>query len=303
MLSIIVPVYNTRTYARNCLRSILDTLERLQLSDRAEVILMDDNSNPADAIPDLFRSFKQEAKCQVMAFRFKKRQHYSRACSVGFSLAAQGNSLLLVSHDMVVTPPYVRTLLAVAALDASYGMVRGTSPHVDMFPEHQVAPPFKEFRSYEDIVSFAEYVERVNGLACVEDRVVCGDSFLMTAPVREKIGVMDGRYAGMLGDIDLGVRAQRAGFKLICAKGAWLHHVGSGAMRDHASKGIDRTAPEWNVLFQSYEQFRDKWGSYLPEQYPGSLELDYAQMRAKGPANGQDFQPELEMEMDEVEVI
>src|SRR5437764_10189714 len=114
MLSIVVPVRNTRKFAGNCLKSILDTLERLRMWESAEVILMDDDSNPADQIPDLFRSFKQQARCEVLAFRFKQRQHYSRACAVGFSMS-QGNAILLVSHDMMLTPSYVQTLLAVSA--------------------------------------------------------------------------------------------------------------------------------------------------------------------------------------------
>ena len=304
MLSIVVPVRNTRTYASNCLRSILDTLERLRLWESEEVILMDDDSDPADGIPDLFRTFKQSARCEVMAIRFKNRQYYSRACAVGFSLA-QGEAVLLLSHDMVLTPPYLRTLLAVSGSDASSGIVRGTSPHVDMFPQHQVAAPLP-YRAYDDIVAFAEYVERCNGLSCVEDPHLCGDSFLLTRRVIEKVGVMDGRYFGVFGDIDLGLRAQRAGFKLMCAKGAWLHHVGASVHRDDAEKTMDPASSQaegWRVVRDSYDQFRQKWGPSLPAEYPGTVALDFPRLRASGPVVGGDFQPELEMDMDQVEVI
>jgi glycosyltransferase involved in cell wall biosynthesis len=124
MLSIVVPVRSTRQYAANCLRSIIDTLDRLRLSDQAEVILMDDDSPVSEGIADLFRSFKQSSKSPVMAFRFKKRQHYSRACAVGFSLT-QGEAILLLSHDMVLTPAYVQILLAVSALDPAMASCGG----------------------------------------------------------------------------------------------------------------------------------------------------------------------------------
>src|SRR6476620_10958137 len=107
MLSILLPVRNGRKHAANCLRSIIDTLDRLHLDQRAEVILMDDDSAPAEGIPDLFRTFKQSTRSPAMAFRFKKRQHYSRACAVGLSLT-QGDAILLLSHDMILTPPYLR---------------------------------------------------------------------------------------------------------------------------------------------------------------------------------------------------
>src|SRR6266542_2437379 len=208
MLSIVVPVRNSRTYVSNCLRSIIDTLDRLRMWERSEVVLMDDDSDPADQIPELFRSFKQSARCEVIAFKFKTRQHYSRACAVGFSLT-QGNSILLLSHDMVMTPPYLRTLMEVAALDPAYAIVRGTSPHVDMYPEHQIVAPLA-YRVYDDIVAFSEYVAKCYGLTHVEDPRLCGDSFLMQRAVMEKIGVMDSRYYGNFGDLEYGRRAQRA---------------------------------------------------------------------------------------------
>ena len=304
MLSIVVPVRNARNLAANCLRSINDTLQRLRLVDAAELIVMDDDSDPADQIPQLLRSFKQGARYAVTALRFNKRQNYSRACALGFSLA-KGESVLLVSHDMVLTPPYVRTLLAASALDATYGIVRGTSPHVDMFPQHQIAAPLT-YRSYDDIVAFSEYVERCNGLACVEDQQLCGDSFLIARRVIDKIGTMDGRYVGMFGDIDLGLRAQRAGFRLMCAIGAWLHHVGSGTFRDEARKGRDiasRDAEGWQVALDSYQQFRRKWDPALPQEYPGSLKLDYVRLRQVNPPEPADFQPPSSISSYDVELL
>src|SRR5688572_23212733 len=114
MLSIVVPFRNSRAYAGNCLRSIIDTAERLRLApEHVEAVLMDDDSDHVEGIPSLFRTFKQSAKFPVMALRFKKRQHYSRACAIGLSLTA-GDSILLLSHDMVLTPSCVQTLLAVS---------------------------------------------------------------------------------------------------------------------------------------------------------------------------------------------
>jgi len=305
MLAIVVPVYNARTYATNCLRSIADTLNQLGIAPSTQLVLIDDASDPSDEIPQLFRAFKQSCSCEVTAFRFKTRQHYSRACAVGFSLVRE-RSILLLSHDMVLTPPYLRTLLAVSELDESYGVVRGTSPHVDMFPAHQVSPPFFPYRSYEEIVAFSEYVERTNGLHCVEDPQICGDSFLVTRRVIDRIGTMDARFVGLFGDIDMGLRAQRAGFKLTCAKGAWLHHVGGGSRRDDTRKGISpeqRQDEIWAVTLASYEQFRQKWDPAMSAEYPGSLALDYARLRAAGPRDGADFQPSVTIDSDIVEII
>ena len=299
MLSIVVPFRNSRVYASNCLRSIIDTVERLRLTENVEAVLMDDDSDHAEGIPSLFRTFKQSAKFPVMAFRFKKRQHYSRACAIGLSLTA-GNSILLLSHDMVLTPSYVHTLLAVSALDETHGIVRGTSPHVECFPQHQVAAPLP-YRSYDDIVAFAEFVRQVNGLSFVEDPQLCGDSFLVKRSVIEKIGTFDGRFFGYFGDIDFGLRAQRAGFKLISAKGAWLHHI--GPTQDPAKK-LEQAQQRSAEMNETYQTFRSKWDPHsLPAQYPGPIQFDTAKLRTAGPSDGKEFQPELEMDLQEVEVI
>jgi hypothetical protein len=58
-----------------------------------------------------------------------------------------------------------------------------------------------------------------------------------------------------------------------------------------------------DVVNDAYQAFRAKWDTTLPQQYPGGATLDLVKLRQTGPVNGKDFEPELEMEMDEVEVI
>ena len=88
---------------------------------------------------------------------------------------------------MVVTPAYLRTLLAVAALDPSFGIVRGTSTYVDCFPQHVVKPPLPP-RSAEDVFAFAEHVAGHHGLAWVEDGLLTGDSMLIRPAALAAVG-------------------------------------------------------------------------------------------------------------------
>src|SRR5262249_41100383 len=153
-----------------------------------------------------------------------KHQHYTGVFSIGLHLA-RGDNVLFVSNDMLMTPSFLTALISVSALRADIGIVRGTSNYVDSHPEHGVAAP-TDLRAYKDVENFSRIVLERNGLASTEDRELSADAVLIKRSVIERIGVMDLRFFGYFGDIDYGMRAHAAGFKLVCAKGAWLFHKG-----------------------------------------------------------------------------
>jgi GT2 family glycosyltransferase len=291
MISVVLSVRNNAQQASNCLASLVRAFALLKTP--CEFILIDDNSDAQQNVPQLFEQFRQQISGpKVTAMLFKQHQHYTRALAYGFS-AAQGRHVLFVSHDMLVTAEYVRTLMAVAASDESFGLVRGTSPFVDCFPEHRVAPPLP-MRTLEDLEAFARFVSDYHGLSVTEDRLLTGDSMLIKREVLDKIGVFDPRFFGYFGDIDFGLRLQRAGFRMVCAKGAWLWHEGQGAYKDQARQ----TATNYQVIHQrrmevvnaAYMAFREKWDSSMPSRYQGTDAIDLAKLRAAPSPAGGEFQ-------------
>jgi len=89
----------------------------------------------------------------------------------------------------------------------------------------------------------------------------------------ERIGVMDLRFFGYFGDIDYGMRAHLAGFKLVCAKGAWLFHEGSGHVkREMAVQALtlDEARDRRMAMVETgYQEFRKKWKLAKPEVWAG----------------------------------
>ncbi|MEA2711356.1 MAG: hypothetical protein QOF78_3957 [Phycisphaerales bacterium] len=300
MISVVLSVRNNSQQAANCLSSMARTFA--QLKTAVEFILIDDNSDAAQNVPQIFEQFRAQIRVgaatpgagpKVTAMLFKQQQHYTRALAYGFS-AARGRQVLFVSHDMLLTADYVRTLMAVAASDDSIGLVRGTSPFVDCFPEHFIIPPLP-IRSFEDLDVFARYVADYHGLTWTEDPMLTGDSMLIKREVFDKIGVFDPRYFGYFGDIDFGLRLQRAGFKMVCAKGAWLWHEGQGAYKDQARatetdyQVIHRKRME--VVNAAYQAFRAKWDETMPPNYGGTAKLDFDRLRTASVPPAGEFQP------------
>ena len=131
----------------------------------------------------------------------------------------------------------------------------------------------------------------------VEDRLLTGDSMLIKREVIAKIGVFDPRYFGYFGDIDFGLRLQRAGFKMVCAKGAWLWHEGAAAYKDKAQQTQQQYsqihAARMQVVNAAYQAFREKWDTSLPPVYPGVDAIPLESLRLRPPLAGGEFQPAI----------
>jgi hypothetical protein len=194
LLSIIVPARNSAADTSVCLASIGHSLASLQLA--CEIVLIDDASDPAEKLTELFLQHRAAApQHQFIIARSRRHQHYTGVFSIGLHLA-RGDNAVFVSNDMVITPSFLTALLGVSALSADFGIVRGTSNYVDSHPEHTVNAP-SEVRTYKDVESFSRQVLDRNGLAHTEDRELSGDAVLIKRSVLDRIGVMDQRFSAI----------------------------------------------------------------------------------------------------------
>jgi GT2 family glycosyltransferase len=264
LLSIIIPARNGAADTSACLASVLHSVARLQLA--CEFILIDDASDPAENILDLFVRNRSAASAHTFVIaRAMKHQHYTGVFSIGLHLA-KGNNVLFVSNDMLMTPSFLMALIGVSAVRTDFGIVRGTSNYVDSHPEHRVPAP-SDMRNYQDLEKFSRSVLESNGLAYTQDRELSADAVLIKRSVIDRVGVMDVRFFGYFGDIDYGMRAHLAGFKLVCAKGAWLFHKGAGHITADKAGADAAFARRMAWVEQAYQAFREKWDATLPGTY------------------------------------
>jgi len=271
MPSIIIPARNSETYTSNCLETALYSVSRLNL--RCEFILIDDASDKGENILDVFSRFRAKAQDhQFKVVRTRMRQHYSGVFSIGLHLSTL-DPILFISNDMFVTPHFLKTLHSVSRLSDAFGIVRGTSNFVDTHPEHEVTPP-EHPKDYAAVAEFSSKRMEMFGNQYTEDEVLSGDAILIKRSLVQKIGVLDLRFFGYFGDIDYGMRSQLAGFKLICAKGAWLHHEGGGHVKREAEKDHttveERRKDRMALVDAAYQEFRRKWNFEHPADYPSN---------------------------------
>lgn len=268
MLSVIVPARNDAVATRECLVSAVNSLSSLNMN--CEFVLIDDASDPAEGIQQVFQEIRSASpQHEFKIARTKERAHYTGVFSIGLHLSGK-EKVFFLSNDMLITPQFFTAVLGVAALSQNFGIVRGTSNYCDSHPEHAVVPP-DILRRYDDVASFSQAMFGIKGLAFTEDSVLSGDAVLISRALIDRIGVLDLRFFGYFGDVDYGLRAHLAGFKLVCAKGAWLWHKGAGHVKADAAK----TKQDFSILHtermklvdSAYQAFRQKWDPALPAAY------------------------------------
>jgi GT2 family glycosyltransferase len=275
MPSIIVPARNNPALTAACLWTLRYSVH--QLSWPCQFILIDDESPPTENILGLFHQHRKDAAGhEVKIIRSRKRQHYSGVFSIGLHHATR-DPVFFISNDMLVTPTFLQTVFAVAQRSPLIGIVRGTSNHTDSHPEHQVAikpPP----QGYREVEAFSRNIFSQHGNSFVEDRLLSGDAILIQRPLIQRIGVLDLRFFGYFGDIDYGLRAQLAGFRLVCAKGAWLLHHGDGHIHQEVTlekRRIDEVrARRLAMVDAAYQEFRKKWSIAVPEHWGAGDDVD-----------------------------
>jgi GT2 family glycosyltransferase len=287
-----VPARNDATSTRECLGSAILSLEALNL--QCEFVLIDDASDPADGIQQVFKDTRAGAsQHQFKIVRAKERLHYTGVFSLGIHLSEK-ERVFFLSNDMVIPPQFFAAVLGVAALSRDFGIVRGSSNYCDSHPEHAVVPPnFGRMRRYIDVVNFSRANFKINGLAFAEDGVLSGDAVLISRSLIDRIGVLDLRFFGYFGDVDYGLRAHLAGFKLVCAKGAWLLHKGGGHVKAEAIKKKQDLSilysERMKLVENAYQVFRQKWDPNLPATYSPLDSLHLFSMAEKNAARIEDL--------------
>lgn len=305
MISIIVLIHNTRQMAADCLQSLLAATQALRLDARAvEFVLIDDCSDDASNIPALLKEFRALTEAETQMVRFRRHSHYAYGVAVGLSLA-RGENVLFVSHDMIVPPACLAALLEVSAMHPSAGIIRPRSQHMDGADKLQLTPPLRS-RTVDDVNRFAQLVRKRFGGEMSEQWMCIGDAMLVKRAVLDRIGVFDTRFFGFLSDVDYGLRAQRAGFKVVTAHSAWLHHLGDGF-----TKAVELAGGDWKVLqdkkhadvAKAYEIFRAKWGESLPRDWVSIRPADFEKLRAQPRGSADEFQAPLELDAQLCEVM
>lgn len=236
LASIIILAWNEVAYTRMCIESV-----QAHTSQPYELILVDNGS--IDGTPDYLATVHG-----AQVIRNEENLGFPKGVNQGIQ-AASGDYVLLLNNDTLVTEGWLDRLTACAESADDVGMVGPYSNYV--VGDQLLKVPYTET---SQLPAFAARLAWRNRGRAVETMRLIGFCLLIKRSALERVGLLDEAFGiGTFEDDDLSMRMRMAGYRLLIAEDAFVHHFGS---RTFIGQGVDTEG----LLEGNFERFRTKWG-------------------------------------------
>lgn len=220
LVSIIILTFNQLPYTMECVASI-----QRHTTERYELIFIDNGST--DGTVPWLRALagREPATCRVI--ENSTNLGFAKGCNQGLE-AAQGDYLLLLNNDVVVTEGWLSGLLACFRHHPETGIVGPLTNNISGIQRLPGAPPLPQ----AGIDDFAATLRtRFDGRRIYNRRIV-GFCMLFTRDLLNRVGYLDDSFGnGNFEDDDYCLRAELEGFSNLIAGGVFIHHYGSVSFR------------------------------------------------------------------------
>ncbi|MFO0899240.1 MAG: glycosyltransferase [Pirellulales bacterium] len=222
LTSIVIVTWNELHYTRQCVESIIEFTD-----EPYELIFVDNGSG--DGTADYLQGIPD-----ARLIRNSTNRGFPAAVNQGIGVA-RGRQIVLLNNDCIVTTGWLRRMLDALSSDGRIGLV---GPCTNYTAGRQCVGI--GYDSLSDLDGFAWQRAQLHASLRLECSPLCGFCLLIRRTVLETIGGLDERFGlGTCDDDDFCVRAERAGYRLVAACDAYVHHFGS---KTFLGAGIDVSA-------------------------------------------------------------
>jgi GT2 family glycosyltransferase/glycosyltransferase involved in cell wall biosynthesis len=242
LVSLVVVTYGELPLTRRCLESVLAS----ETWPRFEVLVVD-NASP-DGTPEYLRSLA-DSDPRVRIFLQERNLGFPAANNLGLR-HARGEVFLLLNNDTVVPPGMVGRLVRPLLRDRELGIVCATTNFCGN--EARVDPGYEDL---DGLPRFAAARARRFAGRVMDLHVAAMYCVALRREVVEEIGLLDEAFGtGMFEDDDYALRLRQAGYRVVCAEDAYVHHVGQGSFQSLSPQ-------EYQVLWDRNQTYYEKkWG-------------------------------------------
>jgi GT2 family glycosyltransferase/tetratricopeptide (TPR) repeat protein len=264
LTSIVLVTHNELAYTRLCLDSI-----RLRTDEPYELIFVDNGST--DGTTEYLRRVAVTPRVSsgtgtasglqgVRLIENEGNRGFPAAANQGIGIA-EGQNILLLNNDTVVTTGWLRHMLDALAHDPKVGLVGPCSNNVSGAQQVPV-----NYAALSALDGFAWEWGKAQGDRLIEvDRLV-GFCLLIRRTVIEKIGLLDERFGiGNFEDDDYCRRAIEADYLAVICGGAFVHHFGHATFR---GSGVDFAS----LLAENERKYDSKWNGDRQVEKIGDVE-------------------------------
>lgn len=239
------------------LKRCIDSVVKKSTYDNYEIIVVENNS----VTEEIFAYYKEiQENPRITVITYEGDFNYSKINNLGVS-RAQGEYVLLLNNDtQVITLDWIEEMLMYAQRD-DVGAVGAKLYYEDRTIQHAgVVLGLGQHRT----AGHTHYRVDSNNLGymgrlCYAQNVmaVTGACLMMRRTVFDSLGGLDENFAVSLNDVDLCVRAWKAGYVNVFTPFAELYHFES------VSRGLDDQGEKAQRYNKESEAFRRKWKEVL----------------------------------------
>ncbi|MCD7726221.1 MAG: glycosyltransferase family 2 protein [Clostridiales bacterium] len=257
-VSIVIPNKDHLEDLRRCITSILEK----STYDSFEIVIVENNS----VMEEIFDYYKElEKNPNIRVVTYEGDFNYSKINNLGVSRTTGEYVLLLNNDTQVITLDWIEELLMyaqrpdVGAVGAKLYYGDKTIQHAGVvlgLGAHRTAGHSHYRVSYHNLGYMGRLCYAQNVMA------VTGACLMMRKSLYERLGGLDESFAVSLNDVDLCIRAWKAGYVNVFTPFAELYHYES------ISRGLDDQGEKAQRYNRESEAFRARWKELLAQGDP-----------------------------------
>jgi GT2 family glycosyltransferase/glycosyltransferase involved in cell wall biosynthesis len=238
--SIIVLTYNNLEYTRQCVESIFAVTDEPDF----ELVLVDNASQ--DDTPAYLQAVAAEHD-NVRLILNETNQGFARGNNLGVK-ASTGEVLVFLNNDTIVTRGWLKSLVA-HLRDPQVGMVGPVTNNAGNASQIRAG-----YEQVDGLAEFAEAYTRAHAGQSMPVEMLAFQCVVIPRQVYDQVGPLDEEFnIGMFEDDDYAFRLHQAGYVILCAEDAYVHHWGSASFSQ-----LD-FATYWRIYRENLQRFERKW--------------------------------------------